>query len=202
MKTIIGGLLVLVVLMPVKAFGYADTPQEAVTQPCGTIQQIADFINTFQCSDDQKISKYVRVCVGENVNGITITSDNQVASMIICRQAIATTDAMQQQQNRQYATELEAQERAQVEEQQTRETQTQEQARQDDEQLVIRHRQELKAFLSSIGNGIKSVGAVAYQVLIYIFSIHIPWIVVKLITIILLSLGFILALAYWLGGGR
>ena len=206
MKTIIGGLLVVTLLMPLKAFGYADTPQEVVTQPCGTIQQITDFINTFQCSDDQKIQKYVHVCKGESFGGNTVVSDNQAAIMLICKQAIDVTDQMQQQQDRQYATQLEAQEQAQVgqakaaAEQQRLAKEASDKAA--DELLLKQERQQIEAFFVSIGHGIKSVGMGICTIIGYLLAIRIPWFIIKFLAIVTMVTIVVIWFMYWIGGGK
>ena len=199
MRNTFGGIVlaVLVLLIPIRVFGYADTPQEVVTQPCGTIQQITDFINTFQCSDDQKIQKYVHVCKGESFGGNTVVSDNQAAIMLICKQAIDVTDQMQQQQDRQYATELEAQERAQAVAEQQKLAQAA-----SDKIDKEQDRQQVEAFFVSIGHGIKSLYMGIYNIIGYLLTIRIPWFIIKFVAMATMVIGFVIWFMYWLGKGR
>ena len=208
MRNTFGGIVlaVLVLLIPIRVFGYADNPEEARTQPCGTIQQITDFINTFQCSDDQKVQKYVHVCKGESFSDATVVSDNQAAIIMICKQAIEATDQMQQQQERQYATELEAQEQAQVDqakaaaEQQRLAKEASDKAA--DELLLKQERQQIEAFFVSIGHGIKSVGMGICTIIGYLLTIRIPWFIIKFLAIVTMITVFVIWFMYWVGGGK
>jgi hypothetical protein len=208
-KQIIGGLFLVLLLVPIKTFGYALTQQEAVQQPCTTVANVVSFLRDHNdCQNSDRVQYYLHLCAGERLNN-AVADNNTLAMTMLCPSAVVVLNRNNQVLNRNNQIEKqkggsvnkELQEDAddhskQFEEQVAAETTAATQARQPEINSII-----ISAF-NEIISGAKFIAVDSYKGIVYISSIKISMKVLYVILVSITIIGTLTWFGWWLGGGR